>query len=93
MNYFGASINTFLALTDQPEQTLTGSSPDTGNYLRIVDSDAISNSKLPYWSEYITGIRNFILYYPEPLLPDFISGFLMTISIYTSAYSITCCWD
>ena len=74
LNYFGASINTFLALTDQPEQTLTGSSPDTGNYLRIVDSDAISNSKLPYWSEYITGIRNFILYYPEPLLPGLYLG-------------------
>ena len=74
LNYFGTEITTFLALTDQNEQTLAGSSPDTGNYLRFVDREDIARSELPHWSEYITGIRNFILYYPEPLLPGLYLG-------------------
>ena len=76
LNYFGTEITTFLALTVQHEQAPAESEPDTGNYFRFVDRDDIARSELPHWSEYITGIRNFILYYPEPLL----SGLYLGIS-------------
>ena len=74
LHYFSTEITTFLALTDQHEQTLAGSGPDTRNYLRFVDSGDITHTELPHWTEYITGIRNFILYYPEPLLPGLYLG-------------------